>query len=164
MFRGKTDSVYCSAVTPEGSVLLTGGADNHIRMWDWRSASKTATLRGHSDAVRAVALSADGTVALSGGSDRVLRVWDVGTRRCIRSLRACADSIWCIAAAPDLSRVLLGCRDGRAVHVDVASGTANFLFQEQAPITRLALQGDGVWAATTDPVVRLWVRAPACCC
>ncbi|HKB03270.1 MAG TPA: hypothetical protein VKD90_13675 [Gemmataceae bacterium] len=72
--------VTCSAFSPAGDVLLTGGYTGQIQVWE---VGKGGTLKrlhkylGHSQQVRAIAFSPDGSRVLSGGEDAALHCWSV---------------------------------------------------------------------------------------
>lgn len=64
------------AFTPDSTVLVTGGDDGNVVLWDVPSGRRVATLTGHTDDVRAVAVSPDGTLIASGGLDGTTRMWN----------------------------------------------------------------------------------------
>ena len=67
----------------DGKLLLTGGEDKTMRLWDLETGKEVRRFEGHTDKVRAVAFSPDGKQAVSGGlfSDPTVRVWDVESGR-----------------------------------------------------------------------------------
>lgn len=58
---GHKDSIYSLSMNPTGTLLVSGGTENFIRMWDPRACTKTGKLKGHSENVKALVLSPDGT-------------------------------------------------------------------------------------------------------
>jgi WD40 repeat protein len=79
--RGHEGAVLCLAVSEDGSVLATGGADRTIKVWDVAAGAERATLRGHEGAVTAVAFADRGRALLSGSEDKTARRWDVASGR-----------------------------------------------------------------------------------
>lgn len=65
--------------SPDGSQLLTGGADGTVRIWEMESGSLTRVLTGHTGAVEDASWSADGSAILSGSHDGTVRMWDAAT-------------------------------------------------------------------------------------
>ena len=62
-------------VTRDGKLLLTGGEDSTMRLWDLETGKEVRRFAGHEGRVRAVAFSPDGKLGLSGSLDRTVRLW-----------------------------------------------------------------------------------------
>ena len=71
--------VEAVAFSPTGALLVSGGADEKVRLWDPREGKLVKTLDGHTSWVRAVAVSPDGQLIASGGGDGTVRLWNVET-------------------------------------------------------------------------------------
>lgn len=61
-------SVYSVATNPRGDLVLTGSADNVVRLWDTRTTNRVGALKGHRDLVKALQLGDDGRRCLTGSS------------------------------------------------------------------------------------------------
>lgn len=103
-FEVHEDAVLCIAsyTSPieHNPVIITGGADALVHLWDYPSGNAHHILSGHSDDVTAVSLVAeeDMTVrAVSGSRDRSIRVWDVKTGHCMAELTGHSDSVCGVA-------------------------------------------------------------------
>jgi hypothetical protein len=57
-------------------MLVSGGEDKTIRLWETATGKERRRLDGHQGAVRSVALSADGTRLASASDDTTALVWD----------------------------------------------------------------------------------------
>lgn len=74
------DNVLSLALSRDGKLLATGGADNIVKVWDVATRQAIAKLEGHTNHVLALAFNPDGTQLASGGADKELKVWDVHTK------------------------------------------------------------------------------------
>jgi F-box and WD-40 domain protein CDC4 len=83
-FRGHTQTVQCLQMHMKSGVLMTGGKDKAIKIWDIRTGHCEQTLTAHTGGVKA--LRFDSTKLVSGGSDGKIFVWDLRTYRCLFAL------------------------------------------------------------------------------
>ncbi|KAM7511778.1 hypothetical protein LguiB_010653 [Lonicera macranthoides] len=154
--KGHKESVYALAMNDSGNLLVSGGTEKVVRVWDPRNGSKTMKLRGHTDNIRSLLLDSTGRFCLSGSSDSMIRLWDLGQQRCIHSYAVHTDSVWALASTPSFSHVYSGGRDLSLYLTDLATRESILLCTKEHPIQQLALHDDGVWVATTDSSVHRW--------
>ncbi|KAI8555856.1 hypothetical protein RHMOL_Rhmol05G0206700 [Rhododendron molle] len=154
--KGHKESVYALGMNDSGTLLVSGGTEKVVRVWDPRTGSKTMKLRGHTDNVRALLLDSTGRLCLSGSSDSMIRLWDLGQQRCVHSYAVHTDSVWALASNPSFSHVYSGGRDLSLYLTDLATRESILLCTKEHPILRLASHDDGIWVATTDSSVHKW--------
>ncbi|XP_024021969.1 WD repeat-containing protein 48 isoform X1 [Morus notabilis] len=154
--KGHKESVYALAMNDSGTLLVSGGTEKVVRVWDPRSGSKTMKLRGHTDNIRVLLLDSTGRYCLSGSSDSMIRLWDLGQQRCVHSYGVHTDSVWALASSPTFSHVYSGGRDQSLYLTDLATRESLLLCTGEHPILKLALHDDSVWVATTDSSVTKW--------
>ncbi|CAK9201146.1 unnamed protein product [Sphagnum troendelagicum] len=155
--KGHKESVYALAMNDTGTVLVSGGTEKAVRVWDPRSGAKQMKLKGHTDNVRALLLDPTGRFCLSGSSDSIIRLWDLGQQRCIHSYAVHTDSVWTLASTPSFSHVYSGGKDLSVYVTDLATRESTLLCTEKQPVLRLALQGDEwLWVTTTDSALNKW--------
>src|ERR1700733_1526261 len=76
VFTGHSGGVNAVAISPDGSLVVSGSDDETIRFWNAATGAAIGEpLTGHSDRIRAVAFSPDGTRVVSGSYDETVRVW-----------------------------------------------------------------------------------------
>ncbi|MER5421145.1 protein kinase domain-containing protein [Streptosporangium roseum] len=128
----KSGPYILTSLTPDGRLLLTGGRDGMVKLWDLRSGECLQALEahfenGHRKEVCSVALTPDGRFAASTGKDQTLRLWDLGTGRCLRGFALRPPPQFEYATHPvalnaDASIVLVSNADGPIQIWDVHSG------------------------------------------
>ncbi len=72
-----TDNILSLALSRDGKLLATGGADFLVKVWDVASRKEAAKIEGHTNHVLALAFNPDGSQLASAGADKELKVWDV---------------------------------------------------------------------------------------
>ncbi|CAI7858207.1 unnamed protein product, partial [Closterium sp. NIES-53] len=58
--KGHKDSVYSVAMNSAGSVVVSGGTEKVVRVWDPRTGTKQMKLKGHTENIRALAIDPTG--------------------------------------------------------------------------------------------------------
>ncbi|PPS04830.1 hypothetical protein GOBAR_AA15840 [Gossypium barbadense] len=154
--KGHKESVYALAMNDNGTLLVSGGTEKVLRVWDPRTGSKTMKLRGHIDNTRALLLDSTGRYCLSGSSDSMIRLWDLGQQRCVHSYALHTDSVWALASTPTFGHVYSGGRDLSLYLTDLTTRESILLCKKEHPILQLALDDDSIWVATTDSSFHRW--------
>ncbi|EIW75804.1 WD40 repeat-like protein [Coniophora puteana RWD-64-598 SS2] len=114
-----SDEVLSVALSPDGSLVLSGTADT-VRLWDISRREQLFSFK-HGDSVRCVHFSTDSAKFLSASYDMTVRVWDTGSRSLIHSLQH-STAVRASAFSPDGLRVLSGCDETRLTLWDTISG------------------------------------------
>ncbi len=115
------DQLVDVQLTPDGTRLVSGDADNVVRVRDIASGEIVLEMRGHIAAIRQVRVSADGRYALSTGDDGGARWWSVETGQLLRYFAGHdGRTVTAIAISPDGTSVALGSADGSVVVVSTS--------------------------------------------
>ncbi len=157
--EGHQDTVNAAAVSRDGSRVLTGSADNTLKLWDANSGACANSFEGHQNSVTCVAFNPDGTLVLSGSRDRTVRLWDVATGECIQTLEGHRDSIEAAAIVADDRKAMSASSDGTIRVWDIEAGTCVDTFEEhRGPVTALAVDTAGLLAISGDQdgTIRVW--------
>jgi WD40 repeat protein len=110
--EGHTGPVRSVAVTPDcgaspegsggsGRQVVSGAADNTVKVWELSSGRLIRSLEGHTAAVTSVAITSNGRQVVSGAEDQTVKVWELGTGRLVRSLEGHTGPVWSVAVTPD---------------------------------------------------------------
>jgi WD40 repeat protein len=82
------DDVYSVAFSSDGKLLLSGGSDDTVRIWDLEKRRLARTYRGLEYNVDAVALSPDGRLVAGGGEPSTVLFWNRSSGKVWRKLVA----------------------------------------------------------------------------
>lgn len=80
--------------------MLTGSADQSIKIWDLAKGNNLRVLSGHTHEVTALAITRDGNVVVSGSTDGTIRLWDLWTGTLLRVLTTQAGRVTGMALIP----------------------------------------------------------------
>jgi RNA polymerase sigma factor (sigma-70 family) len=106
-------AVNAIALSPDGKILVSGGDDGRVKLWDVNTGRTKALLcrfldlgkhadqrQAHAGRVWSVAFSPDGKTLASGADDRVVRLWEVGTGG-ERAMGLCGFFVYAVTFSPD---------------------------------------------------------------
>ncbi|KAK9470801.1 WD40-repeat-containing domain protein [Dipodascopsis tothii] len=149
------------AIMVWGDVLVSGGCDRDVRVWDLRSGRCRRVLRGHTSTVRCLKMS-DATTAVSGSRDASLRVWDIETGECRHVLAGHQASVRCLEVEGDIC--VSGSYDTTAKVWSVSRGELlHTLTGHFSQIYALAFDGTRIATGSLDTSVRVWSAATGQC-
>ncbi|KAI7822005.1 quinon protein alcohol dehydrogenase-like superfamily, partial [Gamsiella multidivaricata] len=89
-------------------IIVTGGLDNTLKVWDVESGECLNTLFGHVEGVWTLAF--DKLRIVSGSLDRTIKVWDTESGRCLYTLSGHEGPVTCIGLGD--TRIVSGSDDG----------------------------------------------------
>ncbi|GKQ36812.1 TIR domain-containing protein [Streptomyces sp. A012304] len=145
-----------------GPLLVTGGNDGVVRLWEPGAGQGRQILRGHGRRIGTLSFSTDGAMLAAGGNDGVVRLWHAGTGRRLRELAGQSDRLVSAVFSPGDSLLATAGSDGDMYLWNADTGE----YQREMDV-----ETDHVWAeafspdgrllatANDDDTVRLWYRA-----
>lgn len=95
-----------------GDILVTGGSDGSIRVWDIPKKEPIHRLAAHDNSV--TSLQFDNTRIVSGGSDGRVKVWDLRKGTLVRELSSPAEAVWRVVFEEEKC-VIMAQRNNRTV-------------------------------------------------
>ncbi|KAH9077666.1 WD40 repeat-like protein [Lactarius deliciosus] len=137
------------------SLVVSGGCDKDVRVWDVRTGLTLYVLRGHTSTVRCLKVLHNRPVAVSGSRDGTLRVWDVQRGRMLRVLAGHAESVRSLDVCGN--RLVSGSYDCTCRLWDVDTGECLQVFRGHLnQIYTVAFDGKVVASGGLDTTVRVW--------
>jgi len=111
--HGHESRVSGVSFAPDRNVVVSGGWDGAVIVWDVDAARPKLKLMGHTDRVFTVAVSSDGKWVVSGGDDGTIRTWSsatgqpvlvlVGHQGAVRIVCVSSDGQWIVSGGDDCS-------------------------------------------------------------
>ena len=106
-----TDSVLCMAVSPDGSFLATGGADNRLIIWSTETMIPLRVFSQHRDSVLGLAFRRETNQLYSGSADRTIKSWSLNEMAYVETLFGHQDSVLDVSALAQERCLSVGARD-----------------------------------------------------
>ena len=170
--EGHTDNILAMALSSDGKLLATGGADNNAKVWDVPTRKEIAKLEGHTSHIMALAFNPDGSQLATGGADKELKVWDVRSKEqliqlgkksaAVTGLRWSADGTK-IHAINDLGEpsVFTELKSHDGVRYNAEAGKESRLTAAATPLFCLATSPDAavLYAGSEAGTVLVWDKA-----
>lgn len=142
------------AMVPWDDILVSGGCDREVRVWNMATGTGIHLLRGHTSTVRCLKMS-DQNTAISGSRDTTLRIWDLTTGSCKNVLVGHQASVRCLAIHGDL--VVSGSYDTTARIWSISEGRCRrTLSGHFSQIYAIAFDGKRIATGSLDTSVRIW--------
>ena len=159
--------------SPDGSRMVSAGADGIVKVWDRQSLRAILTLRGHAAAVTVLAFSADGRRLASGSADGWVRIWDTASGETLVKWQCHAGGVTGLAFEPEGGLASTGrgkAAWGELKLWDAAKGEILASQTWRNLLAAVAFSPDGRYLVTAghDGFVLLWeadddrIKRPAC--
>jgi WD40 repeat protein len=163
--KGHDAGIHSLAVTADGKILLTGGADGAIKTWNAQKLKEIRSFRGDIGALEQVVLAPNGKWAASCSTrltvpEMRIQLWDLSSgSEHGRGLKGASDNYRCVAISPDGKKLAAGCGDN-SVWVwtfEFAGMKPVQLKGHRGPVTGVAFaRTDSLLTASEDGTVRQW--------
>ncbi|KAF9465645.1 hypothetical protein BDZ94DRAFT_1214514 [Collybia nuda] len=158
-----SDPAFASAGWGQpGALVVSGGCDKVVKVWDVRSGQCIYTLRGHTATIRCLRVLHARPIAISGSRDGTLRVWDVRRGGLLRVLRGHTGSVRCVDV--NGARAVSGSYDTTGRIWDLDTGECLFVLRGHFhQIYAVAFDGVRVATGGLDTTVRVWDAETGTC-
>ncbi len=156
--------VQALALSADGQLLLSGGLDRTLRLWEVPRLHEKRLVADRVGPVEQVCLTAKAKWAAccslpEGPKDCVVQLWDLGTGRVVRRLRGATAPLRCVAVTADGRRVAAA-GDDRTIRVwavdQPGSPSLSLVGHTDRVSSVTFLPGNALLSGSDDGTVRLW--------
>jgi len=118
---GHNSECTAACFHPLGNLLVSGGADANVKVWDIRTKSCMRTFMGHEEKVTCLEFSPDGKWVASGSSDKTVKLWDLQTGKMLHDFNAHRGVITSLKFHPAEFWLATGSEDSTVKYWDLES-------------------------------------------
>jgi len=152
IIHGHDAEVMCMDISD--TTLVTGSADNSIKIWKINTGELTATLLGHTKKVWNVKIHQNNCI-ISASEDTTIKIWDLNTGTCTRTLTGhvsdvcaiCVKDNALVSASWDWSIKIWNLSEGRCCFT---------LDGHQDNVVSVGVRDDMVVSMSNDGTIKIW--------
>ena len=117
IFSGHRREVFSVMFSSDGTLLVSGGRDRTVKLWDVQTGGVIKTFSGHTNLVWTVSISADYTTIASGSYDHTIRLWNTRAGNCYHTIK-CEDEVKNVGFSPIDPQHLISVVSGKVLQWD----------------------------------------------
>ncbi|MHB8645163.1 MAG: nSTAND1 domain-containing NTPase [Thermomicrobiales bacterium] len=154
--------VFSAAYSPDGTRIVSAGADGMVRVWDAATGRQLLALHGHTGTVYSAMYSPDGKQIVTAGQDRTAKVWGAESGKELLSLRGHSGTVISAAYNPSGSLIVTASADSTAKVWNAQTGQEMRTISGQAgPMSSARFSPDGsrIITASADGTAKVWDAA-----
>lgn len=147
------------------SILVSGGGDDWVRVWNAHTGECLQTFNAHSQGVWAIAVSPDGQSVATGGANGHVKLWRLADGSCLKQLEGHTACIRSVVYSPDGYRLASGSEDHTLRLWDSRTGECIRILREHTnDVWAIACSNHYLLASgSLDQQIKLWdIRTGQC--
>jgi WD40 repeat protein len=145
------DTVFAGTLSPDGSTVAVGGADNTVRLLDVNSGKELHKIGVHENWVLGAVFSSDGKRIVSVGRDRAAKLTDTSTGAFLENVNLLRGELTAVARHPAKDVVVIGGEE-RIPYIYLMDRPKNMKIADDTTLVRKLDRQDGaIFALAWSP-------------
>ena len=152
-------SVSCLIFHPVYNLLVSGGDDASIMVWECEEFTKEKSIKAHSNTVNGLAFDYSGKYLASCSADLTIKIWNFDSMSCFKTLTGHEHTISSLEFTNDGHFLYSASRDKTIRFWDVSSGNIKRTFHGHTEWVRclsLNSQGNLLASSADDELIFIW--------
>lgn len=152
------DIAYCPTFRHDGKLVVAGGEEGIVQIFDMNSRALLRKYQGHTRPVHVSRFSSNGLSIFSGSDDSTVCLWDVASDKLVSCLEGHEDYIRAGVASQAGSHLFLsGSYDHTVKLWDTRVGKSVFSVDHEAPVEAvLMFPGGGTFISAGGNKIKVW--------
>jgi len=147
------------ALSPDGRLLVSGGGDGVVRVWDSSDLTPVDNYQAHQRVVLSLAFGNDSSQIISAGLDDVVRTCNLQTKQCTEINRSNnREVIRSLAVATNNGHIVFGAGNGIFIRDQINNRSFNPLLNHRGSVNALAYTSDDRFliSGSSDKTIIIW--------
>ena len=132
-------AICCMEVLNDEKLVITGGFDGAIRLWNLQTKSQVWCLLKHKSDVFSIALGFKDEKLLSGSADMTVRLWDSNSKEQLHVFKGHTNFVTSVLFTSDMKKALSGSIDGSIKIWSIERKTVERTINAMSPIFQICL-------------------------
>lgn len=138
------DIVHTANFRNDGKLLVAGGEDRLVQLFDLSSRAVLRHFRGHKDAIECAKFTNTGTHLFTTSRDKTVKTWDISTEDAVLTLSGHDDYVKCALESPVSSQLIITGSYDHTVRVwDTRSAECVMQLKHDQPVESLCVFASG---------------------
>ncbi|OHT02164.1 hypothetical protein TRFO_30880 [Tritrichomonas foetus] len=153
-----TGNIKAISFIPRSEMLISGGSDSNVVLWDVKKCQQVSQLKGHKGRVWSIATTEK--YAATASADSTIRIWDIENQSLSATFSAHTDDVYAVDIDNCGSKVISGGFDRSVIIWDVNAGVPINTIRgaHKGSVTSICFDSTGNMAITggKDMSIQIW--------
>jgi serine/threonine protein kinase len=155
----QSGSILALAMHPLGKVVVSGGQNKVIQIWDMKSGASLTALPGHLQEITSLHFTPDGATLVSASADSTVKVWNLQSGTLRHTLVGHTGRINSVHVTPDGKLTVSGGSDRLIKVWNLQTGNElKTISGHTAAVNQIEITTDGrfIVSASEDKTIKIW--------